>query len=145
MDNNQSNKPFYKNIWFIVLVSIVGLSLFASVFAQSSNKHEPEISNSTSSYSTVSTTLQTTTTITTQIQTSKVETTPITTAKPTTTTKVKQTAAETVRQNIGSTVYITPTGKRYHYRSTCGGKNSKSTSLDSAINSGYTPCKKCAR
>lgn len=40
-------------------------------------------------------------------------------------------------------VYTTPHGQRYHIKSTCGGKNSKQTSLDQAINQGYTPCKKC--
>ena len=43
----------------------------------------------------------------------------------------------------GRTVYITPKGERYHYSSTCGGKNSKATDLDSAKASGYTPCQKC--
>lgn len=43
------------------------------------------------------------------------------------------------------TVYITPTGKRYHYRSTCGGKNSTSTTLNNAKARGLTPCKKCAQ
>ena len=43
------------------------------------------------------------------------------------------------------TVYITPTGERYHFRSTCGGKNSFAIELDDAIDQGYTPCKKCAR
>lgn len=42
------------------------------------------------------------------------------------------------------TVYITPTGKRYHYLSTCGGKNSRATTLSNAISLGLTPCKKCA-
>ena len=43
------------------------------------------------------------------------------------------------------TVYITPSGSRYHYRARCAGKNARSTSLSSAKASGYTPCKKCAR
>ena len=44
------------------------------------------------------------------------------------------------------TVYITPTGKRYHYSSTCGGKNSKQADLEDAINIYLlTPCKKCVR
>ncbi len=42
------------------------------------------------------------------------------------------------------TVYITPTGKRYHYSSTCGGKNSKASDLETAKSMGLTPCKKCA-
>lgn len=49
---------------------------------------------------------------------------------------------ETTNYN-GRTVYITPKGGRYHYLSTCGGKNSRATDLDSAKASGYTQCKKC--
>lgn len=42
------------------------------------------------------------------------------------------------------TVYITPTGKKYHYSQACAGKNAILTTLDSAsIN--YDPCKKCAQ
>lgn len=43
------------------------------------------------------------------------------------------------------TVYITPTGSKYHYRASCAGRNAISTSLSSAISRGYDPCKKCAR
>ena len=43
------------------------------------------------------------------------------------------------------TVYITPSGTRYHYSASCAGKNARPTSLSSAKASGYTPCKKCAR
>lgn len=44
----------------------------------------------------------------------------------------------------GKTVYITPTGKRYHYSSSCGGKNSSQSDLNTAKSLGLTPCKKCA-
>ncbi|MCH5209529.1 MAG: hypothetical protein J1F01_01060 [Oscillospiraceae bacterium] len=47
--------------------------------------------------------------------------------------------------HVGSTVYITPTGVRYHYSASCAGKNARATTLSSAQASGYTPCKKCAR
>ncbi len=43
------------------------------------------------------------------------------------------------------TVYVTPTGKRYHLISTCGGKNSRAVSLSQAKSMGLTPCKKCAQ
>lgn len=46
---------------------------------------------------------------------------------------------------IPSTVYITPSGKRYHYKASCAGKNARGTTLSSAISSGYTPCQKCAK
>ena len=44
----------------------------------------------------------------------------------------------------GPTVYITPTGKKYHYSSSCAGKNAIEKSLDNVRNS-YGPCKKCAQ
>lgn len=39
---------------------------------------------------------------------------------------------------------LVSTGKRYHLDPDCGGKNSRATTLDSAISSGLTPCQKCA-
>ncbi len=45
----------------------------------------------------------------------------------------------------GKLVYRTPSGKRYHFDPDCGGKNSYQTTLDAAISSGLTPCKKCAQ
>ncbi len=43
-----------------------------------------------------------------------------------------------------SSVYITPTGKKYHYSQACAGKNAIETTLDSA-SANYDPCKKCAQ
>lgn len=43
----------------------------------------------------------------------------------------------------GTIVYITPTGKRYHYLKSCAGKNAIATTLADA-QTRYTPCKKCA-
>ncbi len=39
-------------------------------------------------------------------------------------------------------VYITPSGKRYHYSSTCGGVNSYKVSINNV--GSRTPCQKCA-
>ena len=41
-------------------------------------------------------------------------------------------------------VYVTPTGKRFHLKSTCAGKNAIKSFL-SEIKADYTPCKKCAK
>ena len=46
---------------------------------------------------------------------------------------------------IPSTVYITPTGKRYHYKASCAGKNATPTTLSNAKSRGLTPCQKCAQ
>ncbi len=60
-------------------------------------------------------------------------------------TTVEETEVTTTENKEKSrTVYITPTGKRYHFSSTCGGKNSFDVTLDEAENRGLTPCKKCA-
>lgn len=65
-----------------------------------------------------------------------------TTTKPQTTT---QQATFSSGSNYSGTVYITPTGKRYHFLTSCGGKNSKATTLSDAKSRGLTPCNKCAK
>ena len=47
--------------------------------------------------------------------------------------------------NYTGTVYITPTGKRYHYLSSCAGKNATPTTLENAKSRGLTPCSKCVK
>ena len=42
-----------------------------------------------------------------------------------------------------TTVYVTPTGKCYHYKKSCAGKNAIATTLDKC--NGKRPCKKCVR
>ncbi len=42
------------------------------------------------------------------------------------------------------TVYVTKTGKRYHYDSNCNGGTYMESTLSAAKASGLTPCKKCA-
>ena len=40
-------------------------------------------------------------------------------------------------------VYITPTGKRYHFLKSCAGKNATETTITKAQQIGLTGCKKC--
>ena len=57
----------------------------------------------------------------------------------------KQAAAEEAKQASAEnteTVYITPSGKRWHRSSSCGGKNSYAVDITKV--GGRTPCKKCA-
>lgn len=42
-----------------------------------------------------------------------------------------------------NTVYVTPTGKRYHYSKDCAGKNGTAVTLQNAQSRGFTPCAKC--
>lgn len=63
------------------------------------------------------------------------------------TTSNKNNSSSTINSNKtdGQIVYVTPTGKRYHLISTCGGKNSRPVSLSQAKSMNLTPCKKCAQ
>lgn len=54
-----------------------------------------------------------------------------------------KTATPTQTVKGGPTVYITNTGKRYHYSSTCNGGHYFPVSLSEAIALGLTPCDKC--
>lgn len=54
-------------------------------------------------------------------------------------------AAQQPQQLNSRTVYVTPTGKRYHYSSSCGNGSYSTSTLDRATAMGLTPCKKCAR
>lgn len=45
----------------------------------------------------------------------------------------------------GQTVYVTPTGKRYHLKASCAGKNATASTVSKAKSRGLTPCKKCAQ
>ena len=56
--------------------------------------------------------------------------------------KAAEEAAAAATQQNTQTVYITPSGKRYHLSATCGGKNSRPVDI-SEVGS-RTPCKKCA-
>lgn len=50
--------------------------------------------------------------------------------------------AEVVNKQ-GRTVYVTPTGKKYHYSGSCNGGKYIPSTLDRALARGLTPCKKC--
>ena len=58
--------------------------------------------------------------------------------------KVAARVVPSVQPKVNSNVrevYITPTGKRYHYDPQCGGKNSYKGGINSV--GGRTPCQKC--
>lgn len=68
-------------------------------------------------------------------------------------TSARQTESAPVQSNIdgsepladdADTVYITPTGTKYHFRASCAGKSAIEKNLAAALADGYAPCKKCA-
>lgn len=50
---------------------------------------------------------------------------------------------DTSHENNSIQVYVTPTGKKYHYDSSCNGGNYSPSTLREAQDRGLTPCKKC--
>lgn len=58
--------------------------------------------------------------------------------------KAAQASQSTSSSSNSRTVYVTPTGSKYHYSSTCNGGNYSATTLDAALARGLTACKKCA-
>ncbi len=52
-------------------------------------------------------------------------------------------ASQKAQQSNSRTVYVTPTGKRYHYSNSCNGGTYIASTLDEALARGLTPCKKC--
>lgn len=53
-------------------------------------------------------------------------------------------ATPTTTREFSFTVYITPTGERYHLSPDCAGVNRIECSLEDAAAAGLTPCKRCA-
>ena len=67
--------------------------------------------------------------------------TELSTTENTTENEVIQTEKEA--RTTDKTVYVTPTGKKYHFSKSCAGKNATPKSLEDAKRH-YDPCKKCA-
>lgn len=66
--------------------------------------------------------------------------------EPEQTTTTKQTAEEKPQQTApqGNTVYVTKTGKKYHYDDSCNGGTYYASTLEAAKSRGLTACDKCA-
>lgn len=121
----------------ISIVPITANDSLADVPAAESVVEETiQIPKTTESTTQETTTEQTTTTTTTETTATATTTT---TTQATTTTQKETT---TQKQSSGRTVYVAPSGKKYHYRKDCAGKNARERDLNDVINS-YEPCDKC--
>ena len=60
------------------------------------------------------------------------------------TTTEETTTEEETTKDTSRTVYITPSGSKYHFSKSCAGDNAIETSLDE-VKDTYQPCKKCAQ
>ena len=54
----------------------------------------------------------------------------------------QQAAQEQTAAQQSETVYVTPSGKRWHRSASCAGKNARAVTMDQV--GGRTPCQKCA-
>ena len=67
---------------------------------------------------------------------------------PKSVTTVAETTAVTERTSAAieeAEIYITPSGKKYHYSSSCAGKNAVLSTLDEASELKKEPCKRCVK
>ena len=67
----------------------------------------------------------------------------VTSSKESTTSSTEIGSSENAETN-SKTVYITPSGKRWHLNENCAGKNATATTQEKAEEKSLTPCKKCA-
>ena len=102
-----------------------------------SNNHNSVTSNTASKSNSASSRTNNTTTSKINYSSSKSQT-------PASPSSKKPTTSVESNKNNSKVVYRTPNGRRYHYSATCGGENSYKVSLNDALKSGLTPCKKCA-
>ena len=72
-------------------------------------------------------------------------TTSSSTNKSSSSTSKKASGSSSTTITDGQTVYVTPTGKRYHLKASCAGKNATPSTVSKAKSRGLTPCKKCAQ
>lgn len=79
-------------------------------------------------------------------ETTTEETTTETTTAETTTkeTTTRETTTEETTKDNSRTVYITPSGSKYHYSKSCAGDNAMERTLNE-VKDTYDPCKKCAQ
>lgn len=57
--------------------------------------------------------------------------------------KAAQASQSTSGSSSSRTVYVTPSGSKYHYSSSCNGGSYSATTLDNALSRGLTACEKC--
>lgn len=81
---------------------------------------------------------------TTEPETTQPETTEQETSTAPETTETETQTKESTTKDTSKTVYITPSGSKYHYSQSCAGDNAIKTTLNQ-VKDTYEPCKKCAQ
>lgn len=81
----------------------------------------------------------------TPVVTPQAPTAPAVPATPPAVTQTTPIVENTNDSNTAKTVYVTKTGKRYHYDPSCNGGTYIPSTLSSALSRGLTPCNKCVK
>lgn len=132
-------------IFATILIPIIAITISVLPLTANDNTQEEQTPvvetiseiSTTEAPTTTEPTTQETTTEQTTVSTTKQQTT--TTTNATTTTQKETT---TQKQSSGRIVYVTPSGKKYHYIKSCPGKNAREVNLDDVIDT-HQPCEKC--
>ena len=152
---NTNNKIIVGCVAMFVVILLI---CFIGAATEKDENQEPTIAETTTEYVSDTTDKQTTT------ETTEVTTTEETTEETTTEKLTEESTTEFVTETVvavvedepeteqieyttekksGRTVYITPTGEKYHCNSACAGKNAMARDYDD-VEGVYDPCKKCA-
>lgn len=124
-----------------LLLTLLLVFVLAGCGGQNSNSVSANTLSSgttTITYTTATSTV-TTTALTSSTKLSSQKSTTVKVAEPKKTTK----KTEKKTTQTAKTVYVTPTGKRYHYNGRCNGGTYTIDTLDNALKRKLTPCNKC--
>ncbi|MDD6021919.1 MAG: hypothetical protein PUB94_04630 [Oscillospiraceae bacterium] len=143
--------PFYKDGWFWTALFFMAVCVIGSFagrnsaiksdslaggkyFTASTESSSVSVSDNTVSNNTSSSDAAT--------ETSEKSQNGVSETSPESESKEKTTAEESSADK--NTVYITPTGSRYHFSKRCAGKNAIKTDIASAKEK-YSPCQRCVK
>lgn len=132
-DNCQEEKnrqPFYENGWFWVSVFLIAVCIVGSIAGDLSPRKAE--SPTAESYSTS------------DISSSEAVSYKTALADDIALSEDESSETTTEPQWNGKTVYITPTGEKFHIKESCAGENAIETELGK-LGEEYTACKRCAK
>lgn len=153
-DSSAPKKPFYTRLWFILIVVLLAVGLIGNLIpgGEEDELSQPSSTPTEAVTATLSPTAEPTpepaltpepTAAPTPEPTPEPTPAPTPTAAPTPAPTPEPTPEPTPAPTQSRTVYITRTGKRYHYDSSCNGGTYFESTLDEALSRGLTPCDKC--
>lgn len=145
-DNDQievKRLPFYENGWFWVSIFFMAVCVIGSITGDFSPRKTDSLTDARYFVSDTSTCKS----VSYDTTSSNADVQPFVQAagdSASEATEIESSETTTEKPWDGKTVYITPTGEKFHIKESCAGKNATKTSLTSAKKKNYTACKRCA-